>query len=79
MPSKPKPIKPPLTKDSRSDTIIKFSCHAPAYYFLATEVVPKKCWDEIRSNGPLPCSGGGVPGEWCMRCRFGKFKEVQEL
>ena len=26
---------------------------------------------EFEQNGPIPCEGGFVPGEWCGDCRFG--------
>ena len=52
-----------------------FHCHANAGYFLRWEDVPAPLKDELDVHGALPCEGGGEPGMWCTKCRFGSEEE----
>ncbi len=53
---------------------IDFECHAKPELFLAWDDMSKAAQKEFTKNGPIPCEGGGVPGEWCATCRFGRVK-----
>ena len=62
--------------DIRAFAIYVFNCHAPEDYFLDWEDTPQDVKDEIERNGGIPCEGGGVPDEWCARCRFGTYERI---
>lgn len=60
----------------RAWSIVRFNCHASEDYFLEWEDIPQEVKDEIERNGGIPCEGGGVPGDWCTRCRFGSTEPM---
>lgn len=62
-----------LRKDARSVTELSCLCYADPQLFVPAEKLSKAALAEFRVNGPIPCEGGGVPGEWCGNCRFGKI------
>ena len=59
----------------RATAMWLFHCHADAGYFAAWEDVPTPLKDELEEHGGLPCEGGGLPGVWCVKCRFGSSEE----
>lgn len=63
-------------KQPRSvDTIlVTATCYAAPVLFIRWDDMPKGAKDEFDRNGPIPCEGGGTPGEWCEQCRFGQVE-----
>ncbi len=62
----------------RAVTTVECECHAAAELFLRWEELSPAARKEFQDQGPIPCEGGGLPGEWCARCRFGVVKEPLE-
>lgn len=62
--------------EPRAEADIRFKCHADPVLFKPWEEMPKKAQNEFTRNGPIPCEGGGVPGEWCLQCRFGASEKL---
>ena len=52
--------------------LITAECLADPGLFLDWDEMTSEARDEFDVNGPIPCEGGGVPGEWCEQCRFGE-------
>ena len=51
----------------RTETLT-YKCNAPDEVFVERyEDVPEEHKNIIESQGSLPCDGGGIPGEWCLR------------
>lgn len=73
---KPNPFR--MTTPTRA-TRIECTCFADPVLFLDWDEVPAEAQNEISVNGPIPCEGGGLPGEWCQDCRFGKLSDPEEL
>lgn len=51
--------------------LITAECFADPVLFLDWDEMPLGARGEFEVRGPIPCEGGGVPGEWCEQCRFG--------
>ena len=65
-------------KPARAVSTIEFRCHAsPALFRKKWEELSDGAKREYETNGTMPCEGGGVPGEWCLRCRFHRMIEVE--
>lgn len=62
----------------RAVTTVECECHAAPELFKQWEDLSKAARREFKVNGPIPCEGGGLPGEWCAGCRFGKVHEPLE-
>ena len=58
--------------------LVTAMCHAARGLFLAWDEMEPEGRDEFNLNGPIPCEGGGVPGEWCEECRFGTVDHDRE-
>lgn len=58
---------------TRATCAVTFGCFADPALFqpVRFQELPKKVQNEFNKNGSIPCEGGGMPGEWCMGCRFG--------
>lgn len=68
-----------LKQPRRVDTIlITAQCFADPVLFLPWDEMTSEARDEFDVNGPIPCEGGGVPGEWCEQCRFGNVEFDRE-
>lgn len=66
-----KPKRQPFRNDSpRAIATLEIPCMADPMLFRRWEDMPPKARKEFEKNGPIPCEGGGVPGEWCLGCRF---------
>lgn len=67
-------------KAPRCTATVRCQCFAKSVLFLSWESMPEEARVEFKENGPIPCEGGGVPGEWCGDCRFGKVRapEIEE-
>lgn len=63
--------RPFLLSKPRLSTNVRCDCHADAELFLPWEKLSTAAKREFSKNGPIPCEGGGMPGEWCVGCRFG--------
>lgn len=61
-------------KQPRSERLLSCRCFADPVLFRQWEHMPQEARDEFKNNGPIPCEGGGVPGEWCAGCRFGRVE-----
>lgn len=48
-----------------------YRCYAPPVLFGPWEAVPLHLQDDCATHNGLPCDGGGFPGSWCLRCRYG--------
>ena len=59
-------------KTPRCTATIQFRCHAKISLFLEWDKMTASAQMEFIDNGPVPCEGGGIPGDWCGACRFGK-------
>lgn len=57
--------------EPRRETDTRAECYADERLFLPWDDMPKAIQNEFTKNGPIPCEGGGVPGQWCDACRFG--------
>lgn len=60
----------------RAYSLTAFICTADDDLFGEWDDLPDHARQEYEDNGPVPCDGGGVPGEWCTRCRFGRTETV---
>lgn len=60
----------------RIRAIIAADCFADKSLFLPWENLSRAAKNEFDKNGPVPCEGGGIPGEWCSNCRFGKLLNI---
>ena len=68
-----------LKTPRRTDAIlVTASCHAAPGLFLDWDDMTSEHRDEFDLHGPIPCEGGGVPGEWCEGCRFGNVEFDRE-
>lgn len=56
----------------RRETEVRCQCFAKPELFLPWAQTPEEVKREFAINGAIPCEGGGVPGTWCERCRFGE-------
>jgi|CXWL01.1.fsa_nt_gi hypothetical protein len=63
----------------RLTTQVLCECFAKDVLFKPWDKMPKSAQEEFEKNGPIPCEGGGVPGQWCERCRFGKVREPETV
>ena len=65
----------------RRTALVRVTCVAPDVIFTAEHFadIPAKYRRTIANMNGLPCDGGGVPGEWCIKCRcpFSQAEEVQ--
>ena len=59
----------------RRTVTISYECGGPPELFGPEDDIPQELWDLI-PNG-LNCDGGGVPGSWCIGCRW-RIPEVEE-
>jgi len=50
---------------------LEAQCFADPELFKPWDQMTAAAKSEFDKNGPIPCEGGGVPGEWCNGCRFG--------
>lgn len=66
-----------LQAEPRASSMTFAECFAAPELFQPWEQMTKAARREFSVNGPIPCEGGGVPGEWCARCRFGKVGEPE--
>jgi hypothetical protein len=62
-------------KQPRAESEIIATCYAKPVLFMELDDMPQDAKDEFEKNGPIPCEGGGVPGVWCNRCRFGEVSD----
>lgn len=62
----------------RQTAIMIYQCFAKPVLFLPWDDMPKTAQREFKKNGPIPCEGGGMPGEWCLNCRFGAVEVSEE-
>jgi len=60
----------------RAECKVHCLCYADPQLFLPWENLTPAVKREFQVNGPLPCEGGGVPGEWCGECRFGSVQSI---
>lgn len=60
------------------EATVRCRCHASHELFLPYERLSDQVKEEFTVNGPIPCEGGGMPGEWCVHCRFGEVDELEE-
>jgi hypothetical protein len=56
---------------ARRITDTRASCYADPRLFEEWDTLSKDAKLEFIKNGPVPCEGGGTPGQWCDSCRFG--------
>ena len=63
----------------RSIAMLTVECFAAPALFKPWEKMTAGQQNEFAANGPIPCEGGGLPGEWCAGCRFGKISEPELL
>lgn len=63
----------------RSVVLVRVACHAAPGLFLPWERMTVAAQREFETNGPIPCEGGGAPGEWCAGCRFGEINEPRPI
>ena len=63
----------------RRSTTVQCDCFASPILFEPWDQMPENARQEFKINGPIPCEGGGLPGQWCEGCRFGKVHEPDEL
>lgn len=69
-----------LKKPRRIETILVTStCFAAPVLFISWDEMPQTAREEFNTNGPIQCEGGGVPGEWCESCRFGKVEMERDF
>jgi hypothetical protein len=66
-------------KKPRASSAVRCDCHAKPVLFRPWEKMPEAAKREFKINGPIPCEGGGIPGEWCAGCRFGKVYEPEAI
>lgn len=65
--------------DEEPRWIVILVCGAPKGTFDENEeAIPEIAKKVIQHQGGLPCDGGGVPGEWCIRCAFSVWGDGQE-
>lgn len=63
----------------REEVTITIGCTAPDEMFPDSgewDDIPPEIQDEIPDGG-LPCDGGGVPGVWCLRCKYGQVDDEE--
>lgn len=60
----------------RDSADLQAQCYADLVLFEPWDKMTEDARDEFTKNGPIPCEGGGVPGEWCADCRFGKLIRI---
>lgn len=65
-------------KKPRREMNVRCQCFAKPILFIGWDNMPADAKEEFETNGPIPCEGGGLPGEWCAGCRFGKVLEPEE-
>ena len=66
-----------LQRKPRLSATVLCECYASPILFEPWYQMPEAARQEFEINGPIPCQGGGVPGEWCAGCRFGKVHEPE--
>jgi hypothetical protein len=59
-------------KTPRYEKTVIYQCFASQKLFGDWDDLSTAARKEFVTNGPIPCEGGGVPGEWCANCRFGE-------
>lgn len=64
-------------KEPRAKSTLEAECYAHPRLFLPYEQLNKAERREFDTNGPIPCEGGGTPGEWCNGCRFGGLQTIE--
>ena len=62
----------------RRITVVRCECFADPVLFLPWDQMPVDVQQEFRVNGSIPCEGGGLPGDWCAGCRFGKVHNPED-
>lgn len=67
-----------LLKEPRCITDTRAYCYASPELFKSWASMSKAARKEFDKNGPIPCEGGGIPGQWCDMCRFGTVDEPEE-
>lgn len=60
--------------NARAKATLVAECYADPCLFRAD--LTRDEMNEFVVNGPIPCEGGGVPGEWCDGCRFGQLEVI---
>jgi hypothetical protein len=63
----------------RRQTDVRCQCFADPVLFVGWEKMPDSARNEFNQNGPIPCEGGGLPGEWCQGCRFGAVLPPEDV
>lgn len=66
-------------REPRRSTIVECHCYAKQALFKPWEQMTEAAKAEFDKNGPIPCEGGGLPGEWCAGCRFGKVGDPEDV
>jgi hypothetical protein len=59
----------------RRESDVTFQCFGKPELFGPYEKMTEAAKEEFKTNGPIPCEGGGRPGFWCADCRFAEVVE----
>ena len=62
----------------RRITLWEAQCYGMPELFVPWESMSEEAKNEFEENGGVSCEGSGVPGPWCIGCRFGEMEEVTE-
>ncbi len=52
-----------------------YACHADPGFFGDERTMSEAHRMDLQTHNGLPCDGSGIPGPWCVDCRFGKDAE----